>query len=144
MIFLDEVLECTQITENVIEECNEDDDVANTRTIEKSCNKDYPTEDVSKESTHEEVADDVTVKPCTKNKVTDGTTEESNHEDKVEARDDTEKSSHENKVVEKPTEESSNGDEESDDTTKETRLVVLTSSAVSCRKKDDVGMRGKI
>ncbi|MGQ1395535.1 DEAD/DEAH box helicase family protein [Acinetobacter baumannii] len=135
----DEVLECTQITENVIEECNEDDDVANTRTIEKSCNKDYPTEDVSKESTHEEVADDVTVKPCTKNKVTDGTTEESNHEDKVEARDDTEKSSHENKVVEKPTEESSNGDEESDDTTKETKKSSAKPTHVNLLRLKDIG-----
>ncbi|MDO7417289.1 hypothetical protein ABFO97_18300, partial [Acinetobacter baumannii] len=128
----DEVLERTQITENVIEECNEDDDVANTRTIEKSCNTDYPTEDVSKESTHQEVSDDVTVEPCTKNKVTDGTTEESNHEDKVEARDDTEKSSHENKVVEKPT-------EESDDKTKETKKGSAKPTHVNLLRLKDIG-----
>ncbi|MFH4117725.1 hypothetical protein WAI56_19900, partial [Acinetobacter baumannii] len=83
--------------------------------------------------------DDVTVKPCTKNKVTDGTTEESNHEDKVEARDDTEKSSHENKVVEKPTEESSNGDEESDDTTKETKKSSAKPTHVNLLRLKDIG-----
>ncbi|EXE01859.1 DEAD/DEAH box helicase family protein, partial [Acinetobacter baumannii 1096934] len=81
-VFDEDDIEDSQETESAVEVHNEDEDMTDEDIIEEPCHENQITEDVSEESDQgEEIANDATEEPCTEDKVTDGTAEESSQKD---------------------------------------------------------------
>ncbi|RZH09657.1 DEAD/DEAH box helicase family protein [Acinetobacter pittii] len=117
----DEEEENTQVTANVIEDLNEDDDGANKSVTEASCNENDVAEDFTNTSNHEDDAvNDTTQESNHGDDIANNVTDESSHESKV-TDVINEESSHENDLTDNVTEKSSNEDEEADEATEETK-----------------------
>lgn len=118
----DEEEENTQVTANVIEDLNEDDEGVNESVTEASCNENDVVNDATQESNHgDDIANNVTDESGHESKVTDVINEES---------------SHENDLTDNVTEESSNEDEEADEATEETKTNSIPDNLLKLR---DVG-----
>ncbi|HGL4509333.1 TPA: DEAD/DEAH box helicase family protein [Acinetobacter baumannii] len=81
-VFDENDIEDSQETESAVEVHHEDEDMTDEDIVEEPCHENQITEDVSEESDQgEEIANDATEEPCTEDKVTDGTAEESSQKD---------------------------------------------------------------